>query len=82
MRLTLLTRSYCHLCDTMRDALLPLARRHGATITEVDVDSDPALEAVYGDLVPVLLQGDVDDGQELCHYHLDRERVNDALANR
>jgi thioredoxin reductase (NADPH) len=79
-QLTLITRAYCHLCDTMREALVPLARRHGATIAEFDVDAHPALEAAYGDLVPVLLLGDPGDGVELCHYHLDRAGVMDALA--
>ena len=71
-RLTLLTRAYCHLCDTMRDALGPLALAHGATVQEIDVD---------GELVPVLLHGDVDQGQVLCHYHLDRARVVQALTS-
>jgi thioredoxin reductase (NADPH) len=79
-RLTFLTRAYCHLCDTMRDALMPLAAAHGAKVRELDVDADPALEAAYGELVPVVLLGDVDDGQVLCHYHLDRARVVAALA--
>ena len=78
--MTLLTRAYCHLCDTMRDALLPLAVAHGAKVQEFDVDADPALEAAYGELVPVLFQGDPDDGVVLCHYHLDRARVIAALA--
>ena len=81
-RLTFLTRAYCHLCDTMRDALLPLAVAHGATVQELDVDADQALEASYGELVPVVLHGDVDDGIVLCHYHLDRARVIAALASR
>jgi hypothetical protein len=80
-RLTFLTRAYCHLCDTMRDALMPLAAAHGANVREMDVDADPALEAAYGDLVPVVLLGDVDDGQVLCHYHLDRARVVAALTS-
>jgi thioredoxin reductase (NADPH) len=80
-RLTFLTRAYCHLCDTMRDALMPLAAAHGAKVRELDVDADPALEAAYGELVPVVLLGDVDDGQVLCHYHLDRARVVAALAS-
>ena len=79
-RLTFLTRAYCHLCDTMRDALVPLAAAHGAKVRELDVDADPALEAAYGELVPVVLFGDVDDGQVLCHYHLDRARVVAALT--
>lgn len=82
VRLTLLTRAYCHLCDTMRDALTPIARKHGATIQELDVDADPVLEEIYGERVPVLLLGEVDDAQVLCHYHLDRARVTDALSTR
>lgn len=77
--LTLLTRAYCHLCDEMRDALAPLAAAHGATIVERDVDADPALEARYGDLVPVLIDGDAEHGREICHYVLDRPRLLEAL---
>jgi len=79
VRLTLLTRAYCHLCDDMREALAPLAAQAGATVVEFDVDADPALEARFGDLVPVLLQGDV-DGTELCHFTLDAQGVRQALA--
>ena len=42
----------------------------------VDVDSNPALEARYGELVPVLMA----DGRELCHYHLDLAKVNEYLS--
>lgn len=76
--LTLLVRAYCHLCDDMRAALEPLARTAGARVTEIDVDAEPALEARFGDLVPVLLLGGP-DGEALCHYRLDRERVERAL---
>ena len=75
MTLMLLTRSYCHLCDEMREALAPLAAAHGAAIVERDVDADPALEARYGDLVPVLLRGDGAQGAEICRYPLDRGAV-------
>ncbi|MBU6483681.1 MAG: glutaredoxin family protein [Betaproteobacteria bacterium] len=78
-RLTLLVRAYCHLCDDMRDALLPLARERGAAIAEIDVDADPALELRYGDRVPVLLLGTPDGGRELCHYVLDAARLTSAL---
>jgi hypothetical protein len=78
-RLTLLTRAYCHLCDDMRAAIEPLAIAAGTTIVELDVDADPALEARFGDRVPVLLDGGV-DGRELSHVRLDPKRVRDALA--
>ena len=77
--LTLLTRAWCHLCDEMRDALAPLAEAHGAAIVERDVDADPALERRYGELVPVLFDGDAEGGREICHYVLDRERTLAAL---
>jgi glutaredoxin-like protein DUF836 len=63
----------------MRAALAPLAAAAGARVTEIDVDADPALEARFGERVPVLLQGGA-DGVELCHYHLDAGRVRAALA--
>lgn len=78
--LTLLSRSYCHLCEQMRTALEPIARRHGAAIVEVDVDAHPDLEAAHGDRVPVLFLGAPAEGRELCHYHLAPEAVEHALA--
>ena len=77
--LTLLTRSYCHLCDEMREALRPIAAAHGATVNERDVDADAALEARYGDLVPVLLLGEPGAGVEICHYRLDPDATAKAL---
>jgi hypothetical protein len=78
--LTLLSRAYCHLCDEMRDALMPLAQRHGAIVAEVDIDAFPELEGRYGDLVPVLMLGTPADGVALCHYRLDERAVAAALA--
>lgn len=80
--LTLLSRTYCHLCEAMRDALVPIARRHGAAIVEVDVDAHPELERRHGDRVPVLFLGAPDGGLELCHYHLAPEAVERALSAR
>jgi len=77
--LTLLSRPYCHLCDEMRDAVHPIAQRHGAAIIEVDVDAYPDLEAEFGDKVPVLMLGAPADGVELCHYRIDATTVEQAL---
>lgn len=76
MKLTLVSRTYCHLCHDMEVALAPLAAEFGAEIEVVDVDADPALEALYDELVPVLLH----QGQELCHYFLDIAKVRDYLS--
>ena len=80
VRLTLLSRAYCHLCDEMAAALAPLAARHGAVVDVIDVDADAALEARYGERVPVLLAGTPADGVELCHYRLDVAAVARALS--
>ena len=74
--LTLLSRSYCHLCQEMEVALAPLAEEFGASVTVLDVDSDPQLEARYDELVPVLLHGE----REICHYFLDEVKTREYLA--
>ena len=70
-RLTLYGRGWCHLCEEMREALRPLEAPMGFRVEEVDVESDPALEARYGERVPVLAEG----GQEICHARLDTGRL-------
>jgi hypothetical protein len=80
VQLTLLSRAYCHLCEEMRTAALPLAAAHGAALVVLDVDADPELEAAHGDRVPVLFLGAPGNGVELCHFHLDVPGVRAALA--
>jgi Glutaredoxin-like domain (DUF836) len=77
--LTLLGRAYCSLCDEMREALTPIAARHGANVVELDVDADAVLEEAYGDLVPVLLAGAWGNTREICHHRLDVAAVEQAL---
>ncbi len=79
IRLTLLTRAYCHLCDDMRAALAPLLQGRPVTLRELDVDALPELEARYGERVPVLLEGEPPTGRELCHFRLDPAAVRAAL---
>ncbi|MCP2013872.1 glutaredoxin [Deinococcus sp. HSC-46F16] len=52
--LTLYTRRGCHLCEQAEERL----RLLDFAYTPVDVDSDPALRARYGDDVPVLSAGE------------------------
>ena len=84
IELTLYGRTYCHLCDDMKVALEPFQRGFSFVLHEVDVDSDPALEARLGELVPVLMTGaphtPPGEAQELCHYFLDASAVQGWLA--
>jgi thioredoxin reductase (NADPH) len=81
-RLTLLVRAYCHLCDDLLAALAPLAVARGVAVDVVDVDAPEhaALEAAWGDAVPVLFAGPPAPAHELCRYRFDPDRVAAALA--
>lgn len=72
----LYSRSYCHLCDELLQALQDfLGDRHHEVLV-LDVDADPALLARFDERVPVLFGiRDGEPDQELCHYFMDRERV-------
>lgn len=80
-RFTLLARAYCHLCDEMLAALRPLSLAHRLPVDVVDVDAEAnaALEARWGEWVPVLFLGPPAEGGALCHYRLDSEAVGTAL---
>jgi glutaredoxin len=49
----LYSRPGCHLCDRARDVL----EAAGIAFQEVDITTDPGLEAEYGVLIPVVEQG-------------------------
>ena len=76
MRLTLYSRTYCHLCDEMIAGLRELQARFHFELEVLDVDADAALESRYGEDVPVLVHG----GRELCRHRLDRAGVTAYLA--
>lgn len=52
-------------------------RAIGVVFEEIDVDADPALEARFGERVPVLT--DASDN-EICHYHLDLTALKQAMG--
>ena len=76
IRLTLVGRTYCHLCHDMEQAVRPLVEEFGIGVELLDADADLALEASYGERVPVLLHGQT----ELCHYFMDVSKVRDYLS--
>ncbi|OYO29946.1 glutaredoxin family protein [Janthinobacterium sp. PC23-8] len=81
MHFTLYSRSYCHLCQDMFDALQGLqtaARSFTVEVIDIDTSPDPALLVRFDELVPVLY-GDLAQ-PELCHYFLDEAAVRRYLA--
>lgn len=81
IQFTLYSRSYCHLCDDMLEALQAYSAEHAFTVKVVDVDADEALVARYDELVPVLAGSRDNEGeQQICHYFLDHAKLKDFLS--
>ena len=75
---TLYTRRGCHLCDEVKAALTRARSRAEFTLREVDIDSDPKLQAEYNDQVPVVAI----DGRKAFKYHLKEEEFLRVLNAR
>lgn len=75
--LTVYVRTYCHLCEDMLTALAPWVARGAFELETVDIDTDPALEARYGEWVPVL----VGPSGEICHYFFDEQALEQYLES-
>lgn len=81
VRLELVTRHECGLCDEMKRSIELVTSELGASrfeLVEVDVDREPELLARYGEHVPVLLV----EGDEAFRHRADapslRERLRQA----
>ena len=72
IQLTLYGRNDCHLCEDMQNSLTELQGTIGFSLKWIDIDTDPALQARYSTLIPVLMHNDT----EICHYFLDPEALN------
>ncbi|HEY4541883.1 MAG TPA: glutaredoxin family protein [Noviherbaspirillum sp.] len=79
---TLYTRSYCHLCDDMLQALQSLSGEYAFTVELADVDADEDLLAQFDELVPVLLARKGEGATvRLCNYFFDEPKVRAFLRD-
>ena len=60
VRLTLLSREDCHLCEVAHRIVLHLQSEVPIEVRIVDVDGDDALREQYGTRVPVVLLNDIE----------------------
>lgn len=75
-RITLLGRPGCHLCDDARLVIERVASDLGVPWEEVDIMSDPELQATWWDQIPVTLI----DGVQHDYWRVDEQRLRRALA--
>jgi len=71
------SRPDCGLCEEMLHELAELLGPAAKDVGVVDISGDPTLERKYGTRIPVLTI----DGEFVCDYRLNRERVKGWLEN-
>lgn len=78
--LTLYSRPGCHLCDEMKAVVQRATRATTTPITidEIDISTDPGLEARYGLEIPVLMV----DGKKAAKYRVTEEELTRLLKAR
>ncbi len=76
LQLTLYRRSGCHLCEAMQGQLQALQKDYAFSLQTVDIGDDPALEAAYGEWIPVLMHGET----EICHYFLELSKLQQYFS--
>ncbi|MCK5718558.1 MAG: glutaredoxin family protein [Thiomargarita sp.] len=69
--LTLYSRTGCHLCEEMQDALNKLQQRYSFSFNIINIDTDKQLKQRYNEWIPLLAAGE----QEICHYYLDQNAL-------
>ncbi|HET6666057.1 MAG TPA: glutaredoxin family protein [Intrasporangium sp.] len=75
-RITFYTRTGCHLCDEARPVIERVCAELGEAYAEVDIDTDPALVARFGEEVPVTFV----DGRQHDFWRVDADRLRAALT--
>jgi hypothetical protein len=74
---TVYTRPGCSLCEQLLEDLAALLDPMASDVAVVDITDDPDLEARYARRIPVVLA----DGDFVCAYRLDADRVRAYLAS-
>ena len=77
---TLYSKPGCHLCDDMKAIVQRVTRAAElpVTIEEIDISTDPDLEARYGLEIPVLLV----DSRKAAKYRITDEELMRVLLDR
>jgi Glutaredoxin-like domain (DUF836) len=77
LRITLISRPGCHLCDLAREVIERVAADLGVQWVELSILDDPELSAAYSEQIPVTLV----DGAQHDYWRVDESRLRRALAN-
>ena len=81
IELTIYSRPGCHLCDEMKAVVRRVAESiplKPVNVVEIDISTDPELEALYGLEIPVLMM----DGKKAAKYRIAEGELLKVLAGR
>ena len=78
VRITLIGKPGCHLCDDAREVVARVADEVGVGWEERSILDDPALHDAYWERIPVTLV----DGEPHDFWRVDAGRLRAALAHR
>ncbi|HVQ88178.1 MAG TPA: glutaredoxin family protein [Actinomycetes bacterium] len=76
-RITLLGKPGCHLCDDARVIIERVAAELDVGWEEVDILTDPRLQELWWDQIPVTLI----DGVQHDYWRVDEQRLRTALTS-
>jgi hypothetical protein len=76
--LTIYSRPGCHLCDEMEATIARVALTTPLTLEQIDISTDPALEAQYGLEIPVLIV----DGKKAAKFRVSEAELLQILRGR
>ncbi len=67
IRVEIYSRPGCHLCDEARTVLERVRRRHDFALREINIETNPELERLYGTEIPVIMI----NGNKAYKYRVD-----------
>lgn len=76
VRVVLVGRPGCHLCDDARAVVAAVTEPLGVAWREVSIEDDPALADRYAEEIPVVLV----DGRQHDFWRVDADRLRAALT--
>ncbi|WP_300643978.1 glutaredoxin family protein [Nocardioides sp.] len=75
-RVRIYSRPGCHLCDDARAVVAAVCAELGEEFDEVSIDDDPALQARFGEEIPVTFV----DGRQHDFWRVSADRLRAALS--
>jgi len=76
VRVTLIGKPGCHLCDVAQEVIERVCAETGTDWEKVSIDDDGSLQRTYRDKIPVIMV----DGREHAIYRVREPELRAALA--